>query len=212
MKIISIGILGVKYRQGWRARPWLVLCYHPIGMKLAQAPQKARLHGRSALFFSVAAFVLALDQATKELVRATLERGDFWPSADWAVRIHHVTNTGAAFGILKDQTGFLIVTTFIGLAAILLYYRFPPYDHILVPLAVGMMLGGAMGNLADRIRLGRVTDFIDFPLWPAFNVADSSIVVAVVVLLAAYTLLQPRRTEERPALDTTDDDPGADGR
>ncbi|HKZ51244.1 MAG TPA: signal peptidase II [Dehalococcoidia bacterium] len=154
-----------------------------------QAPFKTRPRRRArGLLLGMVALALALDQVTKELVRTNLERGDFWPSQDWPVRVHHVTNTGAAFGILKDQTGFLIITALLGVAAILLYYRNPPIQHLSVPIAVGMMLGGAVGNLADRIRLGHVTDFIDFPMWPAFNVADASIVVAVAVLIAAYTL------------------------
>jgi signal peptidase II len=184
-------------------------------MKVAQIPQvhRARLR-HNLLFLGVSALILGLDQATKELVRATLERGEFWPNADWPVRLHYVTNTGAAFGILKDQTGFLILTSVIGLAAILLYYRYPPSDHFLVPIALGMMLGGAVGNLLDRIRLGRVTDFIDFPLWPAFNVADASIVVAVIVLIGAYGPLRPQRSmptpEPRPPSLDPREDPGAD--
>ena len=161
-------------------------------MKLVQVPSKARPRRglRSLLFWGVAALVLALDQATKELVRANLERGEFWPNQDWAVRVHYVTNTGAAFGILQDQTGFLIVTALLGLAAILLYYGNLPIRHTIGPIAIGMMLGGAAGNLADRLRLGHVTDFIDFPMWPAFNVADASITLAVITLLAAYALGQ----------------------
>jgi signal peptidase II len=127
------------------------------------------------------------------------------------VRIHHVTNTGAAFGILKDQTGFLVVTALVGLAAILLYYRNPPIQHFTLPLAVGMILGGAVGNLADRTRLGHVTDFIDFPRWPAFNVADSSIVLAIVVLLAAYALFQPKGRAAQ-VTDLSHEDPSLDGR
>lgn len=146
---------------------------------------------RRRLFLAAGLAVLALDQLTKELVRALMDRGDIWPSTDWPVRLHYVTNTGAAFGILQDQTGFLILTTFIGLAAIYLYYRFPPFDHAIVPTAVGMMLGGAVGNLLDRVRLGRVTDFIDFSFWPAFNVADSSIVIGIGVLLLGYAFLSP---------------------
>jgi len=178
-------------------------------MKVFLLPRVGRPRLRRNLpFLGTAALILALDQATKELVRATLERGEFWPNADWAVRIHYVTNTGAAFGILKDQTAFLILTSLIGLAAILLYYRHPPSEHFAVPIAVGMMLGGAAGNLLDRLRLGRVTDFIDFPLWPAFNVADASIVVAVITLLAAYAILQGRETMPTPNL--PHENPGAD--
>lgn len=120
-----------------------------------------------------------------------MDLGDFYPSDDWPVRFHHVTNTGAAFGILKDQTSFLAVTSFIGVAAILLYYWFPPFDHWVVSVAMGMMLGGAVGNLSDRIRLGEVTDFIDFPRYPSFNVADASIVVAMAALVLSYALVRP---------------------
>jgi len=147
---------------------------------------------RGHLFFGAAAVVLVLDQVTKGLVRAFMEPGEFWPSDDWPVRLHYVTNTGAAFGILKDQTWFLIVTTLLGLAAIYLYYRFPPFDHILAPLATGMVLGGALGNLVDRLRLGRVTDFIDFPHYPAFNVSDSSITLGITALALGYLFFSSR--------------------
>ncbi len=167
------------------------------------APAGPRL--RRALFFGAAFVVLALDQTTKGLVRTFMDRGEAWPD-DWPVRLHHVTNTGAAFGILKDQTGFLIVTTLIGLAAIYLYYRYPPFDHFVAPIAIGMMLGGAIGNLVDRVRLGRVTDFFDFPLWPSFNVADSSITVGIAVLVIGYALFG-----QRPPPVSEREDAGADG-
>ena len=164
-----------------------------MSMLSTQAPESSppasgRPTRRRLLFLGAALIVLGLDQLTKQLIRSLMDTGQAWP-ADWPVRLHYVTNTGAAFGILKDQTGFLVLTSLIGLAAIYLYYRFPPFDHIIVPIAVGMMLGGAAGNLLDRIRLGRVTDFVDFPHYPAFNVADSSIVIAITVLLVGYALI-----------------------
>jgi signal peptidase II len=166
-------------------------------------PTSPRL--RRLLFLVAALVVLVLDQASKELVRALIDRGESWPDS-WPVRLHHVTNTGAAFGILKDQTGFLVVTTIIGLGAIYLYYRYPPFDHLVAPVAMGMMLGGAIGNLVDRVRLGEVTDFIDFPFWPSFNVADSSIVVGIAILLLGYALF----AERAPTKAEREDD-GADG-
>lgn len=158
---------------------------------------------RSALhrwaFWGAAAVVLAADQATKSIIRATMDRGDIWPSDDWPVRIKHVTNSGAAFGILEGQTAFLIVMAFIGLAAIYVYYRYPPFEHWVATLAIGMMLGGAVGNLTDRIARDRVTDFIDFPRFPAFNVADSSITVGVAIIIIGYLLLEARKKAPAPS-------------
>ncbi|HET9476355.1 MAG TPA: signal peptidase II [Dehalococcoidia bacterium] len=157
---------------------------------------------RGIFFWGAALIVVTLDQITKAIIRSSLDRGESWPDADWFVRIRYVTNSGASFGMLQDQTSFLIIMAFIGLAAIYLYYRYPPFEHGVVPIAIGMMLGGAAGNLIDRIRVGRVTDFIDFRFWPAFNVADSSISIGIVVLLAGYIFLWPG-TQDRP--------PDADG-
>jgi signal peptidase II len=145
---------------------------------------------RDLLFFSTAAAVLALDQITKHVIRATLDQGEAFPES-WPVRFVNVANTGAAFGILQEQNAFLVVTTLIGVAAILLYYWYPPFEHAIMTAAVGMTLGGAVGNLSDRLLLGEVTDFIDFPHYPSFNVADSSIVVGVAVLVIFLVLGRP---------------------
>ena len=142
-------------------------------------------HSRRWWFFGTALTIIALDQATKALIRTSLERGESWPT-DWEVRFRYVTNTGASFGLFQGQTLFLTVMALVGLIAIYLYYRFPPFDHFIVPIAIGMMLGGAAGNLIDRIAHGRVTDFIDFPHFPAFNVADSAITVGIAVTLIGY--------------------------
>jgi signal peptidase II len=192
-----------------RALPSLVLsskAMPTIEVTKSVAPMLTAPRLRRLLFVAAALIVLALDQASKELVRTLLERGESWPDA-WPVRLHYVTNTGAAFGILKDQTGFLVVTTIIGLGAIYLYYRYPPFDHVVAPIAMGMMLGGAVGNLVDRLRLGRVTDFIDFPFWPSFNVADSSIVIGVAILLLGYAMFA-----KRPPPGAEREDAGPNGR
>jgi signal peptidase II len=141
---------------------------------------------RDTLFFLAVVVVLALDQLTKAIVRSNLALGEALPEEGF-VRIVHVANTGAAFGILQGQTFFLTVTTFLGLAAILLYYLYPPMEHGLLRTALGLQLGGAIGNLTDRVRLGEVTDFIDFRYWPTFNVADSAIVIGVATIVIFFT-------------------------
>ena len=151
---------------------------------------------RDAIFFAVAAAVFLLDQATKRAVERWLALGESFPES-WPVRLTHVTNTGAAFGILEGQTGFLIVTTVVGLGAILLYYWFPPAEHALLRVALGLQLGGAMGNLVDRVRSGYVVDFVDLQVWPKFNVADSSIVIGVALLLWFF-FLHERTAPARP--------------
>jgi signal peptidase II len=80
------------------------------------------------------------------------------------------------------------VTSFLGLAAIVLYYVYPPMDHGLIRVALGMQLGGAAGNLIDRLRMGEVTDFIDVGRFPTFNVADASISTSIVVVLLFFAL------------------------
>lgn len=136
---------------------------------------------RNSAFLLSSLVIVALDQFTKELVRANMYPGQSIPPDAW-VRLTYVTNTGGAFGILQGQSLLILITTIIGVAAILLYYIFPPVNSWLLTAALGLQFGGALGNLLDRIRLGHVTDFIDFRVWPVFNLADSAIVVGVATL------------------------------
>lgn len=151
------------------------------------------LHRGDLVFFGVALVIIVLDQVTKWTIRRVLLPGESWPNADWFVRITHVTNTGAAFGILQGQTAVLVVTSILGLGAILIYYLYPPMEHGLLRVALGLQLGGAIGNLADRIRAGEVTDFIDFRHFPAFNVADSAITVGICSILVFFALVEGSR-------------------
>lgn len=155
----------------------------------------ARQVRRGAPFFLVAAFVFAFDQVTKALVRGWLAVGESWPSDGWLVKITHVTNTGAAFGILQDAGLFLTITAFIAIAAIVFYYLYPPLEHGLLRVAMGLLLGGALGNLTDRLRQGHVTDFVDFPRYPEFNVADSSIVVGLFVIVWFFLFIEGKQRE-----------------
>ena len=147
-----------------------------------------------AWFLLLALAVVGLDQLSKCGIRRTLSLGDAWP-ADWPVHFVHITNTGAAFGILQHAGPLLVVTSLIGMAAILIYLFNPGFAHPLMRAGLALMLGGAVGNLIDRLVSGQVVDFIKFPHWPAFNLADSAITIGVCLLLWAMT----RETGPRPA-------------
>jgi signal peptidase II len=130
---------------------------------------------------ATAGLVVVLDQATKQLAATRIARGDevgVFPGLD----LTNTRNTGVAFGALEG--GGLIVAILIGLSlALLIGYFWAHRDLPWLWLPVGMLLGGALGNLADRAREGAVIDFIDPVAWPAFNVADSCIVIGVLLLL-----------------------------
>jgi signal peptidase II len=132
--------------------------------------------------------VIALDQGTKALVRANVAIGDrdgVFPG----VEIVHVRNEGVAFS--RFSSGGTVVAIIVGAALVALVAYFVTHlDKPLVWLPTGMLLGGALGNVIDRLRDGAVTDFIKLPGWPAFNVADISITFGVLVLL--YVTERPR--------------------
>ena len=162
----------------------------PVSQSSTQRPGVLSRLRRDIPFFAIAVAVFILDQLTKGAIRAMLLPGESVPKDTW-VRLTHVTNTGAAFGLFPNQSIFLLVTTVIGVAAILLYYLNPPVRSHVLTMALGLQLGGAMGNLLDRLRLGYVTDFLDFRVWPVFNLADSAIVVGVTIL-AVFLVLGER--------------------
>jgi signal peptidase II len=125
--------------------------------------------------------VLALDQLSKRLVISGISVGDqhkFLPG----IQFVHVRNTGVAFGFLSGGGALVLLFTFAALAVLLTYFvRHPTRPYLWVP--TGLLVGGALGNLLDRILNGAVTDFIKLPYWPAFNVADMSITFGVLALL-----------------------------
>jgi len=125
--------------------------------------------------------VFALDQATKQIAVSSLERGES-VNVFFALDLTNTRNRGVAFGALKDSG--VIVAALIAVALVLLIAYFAAHaGRAWLWLPVGMLLGGALGNLADRAREGAVIDFIDPIAWPAFNLADSAIVIGVFALL-----------------------------
>jgi signal peptidase II len=129
----------------------------------------------------VLALVVALDQVTKALVRHGIDPTEE-DSVLPGISLVHVRNTGVAFGAFAGGGAIVVVLVGAALAA-LLYYFVTHVDRRLVWLPTGMLLGGSIGNIIDRIRDGAVTDFVKLPAWPAFNVADMSITFGVLVLL-----------------------------
>jgi signal peptidase II len=137
--------------------------------------------GGPAAAIATAGLVVAVDQATKQLAIANIERGD-QVNVFFGLDLTNTRNTGVAFGAF--QGGGLVVAILIGLSLTLLLGYFAVHrDMPWLWLPVGLLLGGALGNLADRAREGAVIDFIDPVAWPAFNIADACIVVGVLALL-----------------------------
>jgi len=130
------------------------------------------------IFWSVGLAVFLIDRISKFFVLKFIELNS---SVDFKIfSLTHVLNTGTAFGLMKSASWFFIV--FAAAVSVFLILRYKTFSVELQPV-LGLVLGGAIGNLLDRLLYGAVIDFIDFHFWPAFNVADSAITIAVVLLL-----------------------------
>jgi signal peptidase II len=144
-------------------------------------------------FFLAASGVVVADQLTKHWIRSSLPEGQSLFEAGIFSITRVSPNTGAAFGLFQDQSFALAIVAIVGAALLLTYalfihHRFSPLDNLLAWTALGLVLGGIVGNLIDRLRFGGVTDFISVGWWPAFNIADSSIVVGVILLACSLLL------------------------
>jgi len=150
--------------------------------------------GRAA---AVAAVAVALDQITKAVVRGQVSPGnpvDFLPGVD----IVRVANRGIAFGLLDEAGSLVLVLAALAFAGLLAMFL-AASDRRGLWLPIGLLAGGATGNLIDRIHEGAVTDFVDIGPWPAFNLADVEITVGVVILVLMYAFGPEPDGEEPPA-------------
>jgi signal peptidase II len=142
---------------------------------------------------AVALLVFVLDYATKAAVAHSMIPGESITVIPGVLHLTYVRNAGAAFGLLQHQTDFFIVVTLIVIGLIIVYGRQAARRGTMLALALGLQLGGAVGNLVDRIQSGSVIDFIDFRIWPVFNLADSAIVLGGVLFV--IFLLREGRTD-----------------
>lgn len=133
---------------------------------------------------AVAVAAVVADQVTKYLVTSRLAL-DQSVTIVGPLTIHHVQNSGIAFGFFPDSTAAVVAVTSAAVVWMVVFFARSGSRHPVFPAALGLLLGGSVSNLADRIRLGHVTDFVDLKYWPAFNLADTFIVVGVAVLLFA---------------------------
>lgn len=142
----------------------------------------------------VAGAAVVADQLTKQVVASELALGDAVEILG-PFSIHHVHNSGIAFGLFPSATGLVIGLTSVAVVAMLVFFARSGRRHPVFPVALGLILGGAASNLVDRVRLGHVTDFLDFDYWPSFNLADTFIVVGVGLLF--LSLVAADRTSPR---------------
>lgn len=156
-----------------------------------------------AILFVIAGFVIFLDQLTKAVVRQNLMLGEIYRPDLWIsqyARLVLLKNTGAANGIFQNLNSLLAVFPFIVALAILYYFPRVPRQDWLVRLALGLYLGGALGNLIDRLTQGYVTDFISVGYFAVFNIADAAVSLGVASLLAGVWLHDRVKKVESPEL------------
>lgn len=149
---------------------------------------------RDIVLIRLAMLIFVVDQLSKFLVRDQLLYRESIPATGF-FRLTHTFNTGSAFGIFQNQNTALIAVSFVGIAILILIYRSQRVPTGLLRLSLGLQIGGAVGNLVDRLRLGHVTDFVDVGDWPVFNVADASIVTGLVILAWIFLVAEPRGSQ-----------------
>ena len=130
-----------------------------------------------------AAIVFALDRFTKFLVLSIFKLNESLPIINNFFHLTFVTNTGSAFGLFRNS-GLLLAIVAVLILSLAIYYTTKIKEHERwMQISMGLMIGGILGNLIDRIIHGHVIDFLDFRIWPVFNVADSAITVSVIILV-----------------------------
>ena len=164
-------------------------------ISVAERPHEARLPDWLALA-AIAGSAIAADQITKRIVADALMLGEARHVVG-PLEIHHVQNSGIAFGLFQGATGLVIALTSLVIVWLIVVFARSGARHPVMPVGLGLVIGGSLSNLADRIRLGHVTDFLDVEYWPAFNLADTFIVIGVTLLVGAALVADRPRSRTR---------------
>jgi signal peptidase II len=149
---------------------------------------------------AVACAAVVADQVTKHLVSTEL-RVDESVQVVGPLAIHRVQNSGIAFGLFSQATAIVALATAVAVAWMVVFFARSGSRHPVLPAALGLLIGGSVSNLIDRVRLGHVTDFLDLGWWPAFNLADSFICIGVAILVVALVVSDSRPRRARGPLD-----------
>ncbi|MBI3036030.1 signal peptidase II [Candidatus Woesearchaeota archaeon] len=141
------------------------------------------MNKKNIIVFSTALLIVSLDQLTKFLIKQNFQLNQPVPIIKNMLHLTYITNTGSAFGLFKGLNIFFISFSVIVVAVTFYYINSIKQNEKALQLAVGLLLGGTIGNLSDRLLYGAVTDFIDLRVWPVFNIADSAVTVSVILLV-----------------------------
>ncbi|HDK27912.1 MAG TPA: signal peptidase II [Candidatus Atribacteria bacterium] len=153
--------------------------------------------GKIMKFIGWAILVILLDQGSKFFIQQKMKIGESIPIIKGIFHITYIENPRTAFGIFQYQTIFFVIAILISVILIILISRkmvFKKDSLVYIPLT--LVLGGAIGNLIDRLRTGRVTDFLDFRIWPIFNFADTAIVCGMLILVVYFLFYAKEENKE----------------
>ena len=139
------------------------------------------------IFWPTIIIVFLLDKLSKNIVTNIFKDGKIWPE-DSPIRLAYVTNSGSAFGLFQNATLFLTIASIIGICFLIYLYYYKANSKPILRFALGLMVGGALGNLFDRVYQGYVVDFIGVWLWPWFNIADSSVSIGTFILVTVLLI------------------------
>ncbi|MCW2277231.1 signal peptidase II [Heliophilum fasciatum] len=160
-----------------------------------------------SVFAGTALTVLALDRWSKYLVQSRMAEHESIPLWPDVFHLTYILNPGAAFGIFAHQRWLFIGITVLVLLGILLAAWKLTDDHVLLRLGLALQAGGAVGNFIDRVQSGLVIDFLDFRIWPIFNIADIAITVGVALLIIGILMMPDEERDNRPNQECGNDDP-----